>query len=464
MSKNIFVTIVFALFSLNILAQNGTISTGYFNEGYLYRHRMNPALTPEMGYVSLPFFNINAGVNSNLSARYFIYAGKPLVNGKIQTFMSPDVSPAAALKPISMINSVNAGFDLTMASVGFYNKKGNIYTTVELDFKGREYSTIPKGFFELMKFGAEENMGRAMSYNLGGLALDLSLYSQLSFGQSYKIGEKLKIGYKVKWLNSFVYADMYSPQLNVNAVNSISVTETLRTSGSGTLRMQGIRLRYVDEIEEFDMNFRDILASSLSNFGFNFDLGFSYDILDWLHVSASITDLGLLMHQNMQNNILKVTDKANPLENADELLKLLEEIFNFVAGDPISLCAVATPFTVRAGAQAELPSYRKLSFGALYTHQIAFHSNAWELRGSANYDVAKCLSLSASYAFGSYGSQFGFLAAVHIPGFNLFVGADSIPLRYMSRGIPYSNGNVNVHLGIAFQFGKYRGKYNQNNK
>lgn len=459
MRKYIFIIAVFALYSLNIVAQNSSISTGYFNEGYLYKHRMNPALVPEMGYVSLPFFNIYSGVNSNLSVGDFIYADKPLVNGKIQTFLSPSVPLSTALKPIKKNNLINANAGLTIASFGFYNKKGTVYTTIEVDVKGRENSNVPKGFFELLKFGAEQNMGQTMNYNLGGLASSVSLYTQLSFGQSYKIGEKLKIGYKVKWLNSVAYADMYSPEFNVIATNDVSAVDRIQTSGSGTLRMQGIKLRYGDQSTIFDINMRDILMGSLSNFGFNFDLGFSYDILDWLHVSASVTDLGMFLHKNMQNNTLKVTAVENSLNDKDALIKFLEEIFKFVEGKPSPTCAVATPFTLRAGAQAALPFHKRLSFGALYTHQFAFHTNIWELRGSVNYDVGKCLSLSASYGCGSYGSQFGALATLHVPGFNLFVGADSIPFRYLRNGIPFDNSNVSVHFGVAFQIGKYRGKY-----
>ena len=50
-------------------------STGFFNDGYLYRHEMNPAIANSDSYVAFPGMgNLNVGYRGNVSLGDFIYS------------------------------------------------------------------------------------------------------------------------------------------------------------------------------------------------------------------------------------------------------------------------------------------------------------------------------------------------------------------------------------------------------
>ena len=51
-----------------------SLRSGYFLEGYTYRHLMNPAFSPERNYIAVPGIgNINVGAQSNVGLNTFIY-------------------------------------------------------------------------------------------------------------------------------------------------------------------------------------------------------------------------------------------------------------------------------------------------------------------------------------------------------------------------------------------------------
>ena len=79
-----------ALAAGSILASAQEASrSGYFLEGYNFRHMLNPAFAPENNYVSMPVLaNLGVGVNSNLGVNTFLYK---LPNGQLTTFMNSSV-------------------------------------------------------------------------------------------------------------------------------------------------------------------------------------------------------------------------------------------------------------------------------------------------------------------------------------------------------------------------------------
>ncbi len=62
--------------------------SGYFLEGYSFRHELNPAFEGEYNYISVPLIgNINQSLMGNVGLNNFIY---PTDNGNT-TFLSPTV-------------------------------------------------------------------------------------------------------------------------------------------------------------------------------------------------------------------------------------------------------------------------------------------------------------------------------------------------------------------------------------
>ena len=50
--------------------------SGYFLEGYNFRHQLNPAFAPENNYVAIPVLgNLGVGLSSNVGVNTFIGIG-----------------------------------------------------------------------------------------------------------------------------------------------------------------------------------------------------------------------------------------------------------------------------------------------------------------------------------------------------------------------------------------------------
>ena len=84
--KRLFTTTIIALGAVLSFAQY--TNSGYFTDGYLYRHEINPAFGNQQNYISFPALgNINLGIRGNLNLKDYIYN----IDGKTTTFLNPKV-------------------------------------------------------------------------------------------------------------------------------------------------------------------------------------------------------------------------------------------------------------------------------------------------------------------------------------------------------------------------------------
>ena len=81
---------------MSVSAQNA-LRTGYFLEGYTYRHMLNPAFAPERSYVAFPALG-------NINLNPFLYK---LPSGQLTTFMSPDVKASKFLGKLKSVNHID---------------------------------------------------------------------------------------------------------------------------------------------------------------------------------------------------------------------------------------------------------------------------------------------------------------------------------------------------------------------
>lgn len=436
MKKLILALSVLAFAASYANADSGALSTGYFNEGYLYRHRLNPALAPEQGYVSFPGLNLNASVNGNF--------------GMVDFFTNKD------LKNIEAINNADANVNFSLISFAFYNRSGKIFTSIDLNHDVKLNSVLPYGFFDIIKNGEQQN--KTSNYNLTGLGLNAALNTRVSLGQSFLLGSKIRFGYKLHFIMSHAMLQMNYDKFQIHGSSSAYTAEV-----DGYLKVQGLGFG-VDNDGYY--NFNDPQFSpAFNSLGFGVDLGVNYDIFSWLSVSASVNNLGAIFHKNVlngeqSNKVYIDTDDfmQNPPQNADEYMKDIENLFKFKPSGGSTTFKNANPILLRAGAQLRLPMYERLSLGVLYTQQFGRNKMS-EIRGSVNLDPCRALSFNASYAWSTIGNQFGAMITLHCTGFNLFVGADAIPFKY-NNYIPVGNKTaVSVQLGLGFQIGEYHGHY-----
>lgn len=133
-SKKYMMVVALATLSCGAMAQG--LNTGYFLDGYTFRHNLNPAYGNDQNYVSIPALgNIQVRTQGNFglgdvlfdNPRYGIDSDK-----KKTTFMNPYIADGEALKGFASGNNrINADVDITLLSAGF--KAWGGYNTISLD-------------------------------------------------------------------------------------------------------------------------------------------------------------------------------------------------------------------------------------------------------------------------------------------------------------------------------------------
>lgn len=96
------------------MAQN--TNSGYFTDGYLYRHELNPAFGNSQNYVAMPALgNMNVAMRGNLALSDVLYN----VDGKTTTFLNPNVTASEFLGNIGEKNRLATDLKLEILSAGF---------------------------------------------------------------------------------------------------------------------------------------------------------------------------------------------------------------------------------------------------------------------------------------------------------------------------------------------------------
>lgn len=147
-SKKYMMAAALATLSCGAMAQG--LNTGYFIDGYAFRHNLNPAYGNDQNYVSIPALgNIQVRTQGNFglgdvlfdNPRYGIDSDK-----KKTTFMNPYIADGEALKGFASGNNrINADVDITLLSAGF--KAWGGYNTISLDARTNVGLSLPYELF-----------------------------------------------------------------------------------------------------------------------------------------------------------------------------------------------------------------------------------------------------------------------------------------------------------------------------
>ncbi len=462
--KRLFCIALIALsFCASASAQHN-FRTGYFLDGYIYKHKLNPAFASDRGYFAIPVAGqISAGIETNMSLSTFL---TPDGSGNLVTFLNPNVKAEDFLKGIQTNNPLNANLDLPVISLGFH--AGKSFNTLDLSMKADVRTNIPGSLFSWAK-----QYDDLLDMSDFGLNADSRI--ELAYGYSRQCGEKFRFGFKLKFIVGLIKASYTMDQL------TLSMNEDawrVASKGSGYFYAPGVGLTTDDAgaITGLDIpQYQQIInaASKAKNFGGAVDLGVSYDIFPWLTFSASVTDLGVLNWNGISRlesaertveytgfNSLgqEDADVAAEFENlADELLDVIYP--KVVSADGKFLDKLS--MTAHAGLEVRLPFYKRLSVGALGTYRFDGPYSWWEARGSVNWALFRWLSFSGSYAQSTYGSSYGGAINFHPNALNIFVGVDSFKpaLNLSKQYIPIDSFNTTLAVGINFAFGKYHGRF-----
>ena len=450
------------LTATTLTASAQALRTGYFSDSYLYRHHLNPALGNERSYFSFPALgnlSVNYGANCGIST--FI---KPY-NGRLVTALHESVSTEDFLGGLKDKTKLYENVDVTLFSLGIVTENG--YNTFEIGFHEQAGLQAPKALFSLLK-----EMNPQKTYSFDDLRVKARGWVDLSFGRSFQVGDHLSLGLKLKALLGAAYADL-------------EMTDCHATFGENEWRMSMKGdFRYKFGKSEFKTDSQGRLddidngSFGIAGYGGAVDLGVHYDmveVVDGLKLSAAVTDLGMIRWCDAEYayndgkeftwsgfNEFSIHDEESHVEGShqgslsdqwSDMRDDLEKFANLQVGKPKDVNEMLAA-TLTLGAEFELPAYKKLSFGMLYTQRFAESLGYQELRLNANWAPARIFDLAVSGAATTWGASLGALANLCLPGFNIFLGTDYVYTGKVNKDyIPLENGGMNVQFGINFPMG-----------
>lgn len=441
-----------------------TPQSSYFLEGATYRHQLNPAFMGERNYISMPVLgNVCAGTNSNLGLTDLIYKfNDPTGEHTRTTFMSTTVNREEFLSKIHPINRFYAEGQVTLLSAGFYGLGG--FNTIEVNTRTSSSLTLPYELFNFMKTGMEQE-----EYVLGPTSFKSSNYLELSLGHSLKIGDKVTVGAKLKYLLGLA---------NVNAkVDEMEVllsSEKWAITANGTLDVSvgggSYNLSDKNKGEIIGLN---VSRPNVAGYGGVIDLGVTYKPIDDLQLSAAITDLGAIAWTNNLKgatrnetfvfegfNNISLDEGEGGMDNIDSQFRKLSDdlmgLSKFYYEGKRNRYAMLTS-TVNVGAEYSCPFYRKLSLGVLSSTHINDVYSWSRTMVAANVRPLSWVEASLNYAYSPFGSSFGWMLNLHPKGVNFFVGTDYQLTKLTPQYVPTGKFNTNLFFGLNFTFGKRRG-------
>ena len=476
MKLNKIITVIAAGMVFSSAAAQQTSNSGYFMDGYSYRHELNPAFLGERNYIAIPAIgNLNVGAYSNVGLKTFLYEMPAGSKYKYTTFMSPTVDANRFLGKLNDDNHINFGADITVLSAGF--KAFNGFNTVSIGMRTQGGVSLPKDFFRFMKLGQTSG---DTHYNFKDLAVDANAYAEIALGHGRKINDKLDVGAKLKFLLGVGNVSAKINNMEVNMGENqwlIKANGELKgAAGSGlrvpTKQETGADYDKPSEADLIDWGEIDYDNFGLSGFGLGLDLGATYRLLPELQLSASLTDIGFISWSHAVkgatgknewtfdgfDNIALDSDQPDYEENKieeqfDNMWKDIQDVVNFHRTETDGSYTKALHATMRLGAEYTAPFYTNLTGGFLFSHCFGGISSWTEGRFYANVKPLKWLDGSVNYGYSTYGSSFGWMLNFHPRGFNFFIGSDHQFFKVNKQFIPMGNATANLTFGFNVTFG-----------
>ncbi len=471
--------------ALQLNAQQN-LRTGYFLDGYTYGYKMNPAFQGERGFFAVPVLGKTSfAIESNLSLSSLLY---PTSDGKLATFLHPDVSADDFLKNMKYGNMIMANLDLPVLAFGF--RTGKAYHTFDLSVRADVGANLSRDLFAFMKIGSSDG---TTAWNISDLGARAEARLELAYGYSRKFGDNITAGARVKVLMGLARAEIAMDNMDLKLSGeewAVNAKGNASLSGPVSIRTLGETGKAEDPSQNDLLDWGSFSVPSVtemldyyrnpSSLGFALDLGVSIDLLKYLTLSASVTDLGFISWGDMMTastpqaewsfdgfEDLSFEDGAPIEEQFGSLGDELMNAINVKRDGVTEKASFPLAATVHLGLEARMPFYERLTFGLLGTHRFAGPYSWTEGRLSANLALLRGFGLSGSYAISTFGNSLGGALNFHASGFTLFLGLDSfLPLLDVTPKyyIPVKSWNTNVNLGLNIAFGKYNGQYPKNKK
>lgn len=462
--KKIYIILSVILIAVSSVASYGQNLTSYFVKNSTLRHNLNPALTPEQGYVGFPILsNIKLDVNSNLGASSIFF---PLSNGKVGLFLNQEVNADEFLNALPETSYLDAGLNLDIINAGWRSGQHSFWT-LDFGIKDDLTSTLPKELFTFLKKGMQTD---PQSYLIQDFTVSELLYSQVAVGYSHNLDrfvKGLRVGGKVKLL--FGIANM-SASVNQLSLQLSSSNWKASSYAEGYVLGGGFILGEDEKGIVNNVTFQP-KNLGLAGIGAGVDFGVEYTLsegtpVDGLSFSLSVVDLGFISY--FQKTATKLESNGNVSYsgfqdiditnmNIDQDLDKLKEELMSLASFKSSPCekSITQMISTKLYAGVSYSFFKdQMNVGLLYFGKWTKYRYENELTLSYNYSPVHWFDVALSYSFLNSRQSIGWLLTFAPKrGLNFFIGSDYTCLKYTPQGIPVKKTYLDVNLGISIPLG-----------
>lgn len=459
--KNYRIFLAVAALGMASAATAQNLKSGYFTDGYQYRHDLNPAFANEQNYVAMPALgNLNVGLNSNIGVDNILFN----VDGRTALFLNPNVSADEFLSGINDKNKISEDLKVQILGAGFKGFGG--YNTIEINARQSLGIQLPGSVLRLAKEGVQNQ-----TYDISDLNASAVGYAEIALGHSRQITDKLRVGAKLKVLLGIanIDAEVTKGQITLGENSWTGVTNANLQASIKDLTFemeQKMRGPEGEETEHEYVSGVDDSSWGVNGFGFAVDLGAEYKFDNNWKFSAALLDLGFI---GWKTNFMASTngdrtidtdtyifnmddDEAHSFENEmDRFTEGLAALYELQDNGDQGSRTKALAATMNLGVEYTPDFYNKMSFGLLNSTRFAGKYSWTDFRLSANVAPCKIFSASANFSVNTYGTSMGWLLNFHPNGFNLFLGMDHTLGKLAKQGLPLS-GKGNFSIGINFPF------------
>lgn len=452
--KRLVILFCLCLAGVGVFAQQ-TLHSSYFMKRMPQRHKLNPALMNDYGYIGIPgLSNVNFGIQSDISLKAFLY---PTADGNLMTFMHPDVSAAEFEKNIKNNNGLAFNFDYSILSFGFYAFKG--YNTFDLSLRSSVGFYLPGDLFRFMKFGMDDENGS--KYHLENLRVKSNNYVELAFGHARKVTERLQAGAKVKVLLGAGYLDARMSSMDIELSDEQWL---IRANGEayGAFYAATLETKADGEIDGIETDFN---SPALSGWGLGFDFGATYQLMDNLTLSAALVDLGFVSWKNVlmgetrnDEYVFDGFDNVNINEDDaldDELDKISDEFeswAHFYEAEAPAHRASSLQTTLNIGGEYTMWDDR-VGFGLLSSTRFSAPRTWTELMASVNFRPINSLNLTLTGTVSNSGANWGWVLNFCPRSLNFFIGTDKMIGKVTPQFVPVGKLNFNLNFGFSVALG-----------
>ena len=464
-------TTVMAQHDLQFITMNRAVQSYYINPAAAadspYGGHVSGILVPIIGQLP-PSMYIHVQ-NSAFNWSNIFHYGKGKKSGDGPLYLDIDNFMSSFNKAKS--DQIRFSTHIDLFDLGFRGKSG-IFWTVNLTEKINFAAALPYDLCGLILDGNGPYMRENKAVDMTKLGLDFTVYTEFGVGAGFKLGDKVNVGIRGKFLLGHanvgtdikkltMMTDNENYNLTFDADATARMSLPLILAESSVFSKDSVNA-VLDTVNMKDAKF--YLKHAFGNYGGAADIGISYKPIEQLNVFLSVKDLGAI---RWNNNSQQIQSKGKfvfegvlvkPLESDTATFEdLIKEIPKRLADtlltkfEPEFMDAKAyttmLPTTFYVGAEYILNS--KLQVGALYRGEIFKKNYAQSATVYLNAPLTSWVSLHASYTIANHTFD-NVGAGLTLRGGPLlwYFACDNV----LGAVLPYKTRMTNIRMGLNFIF------------